>query len=425
MIFLILIPLLIIACMGYMRFRQWNEASVRLDEIISELAAGRRPKSFVRSGPQSLVRLSNQIEKVSELQLALQRQLQEEGYSHQVILKGMIEGVLIVDHEKKIQLANEPFCTFFNIDKTPTGLTVMEATRFIELDRLIQQTLRSKSAQSSELQLQQNNNAAASPYLLINTFPFPIQSIGTTGVVLVCHNITRMKQLEEVRKEFVSNVSHELKTPLAIFQGYVETLLDNPQLEAKDQSRIHKTLLRHSHRLNALVEDLLSLARLESRRIPLQFEIIDLHSYLEPLQEDWKKQIEAKEIKLVITLPPETLPIEIDLLRFEQILSNLMDNAIKYSKKEGTIHLSFSKKLEHIEMTIQDQGIGIPASDLPHIFERFYRVDKARSREMGGTGLGLSIVKHIVLLHQGTIEAESEEGEGTTIRVYLPLRQNL
>ncbi len=421
---MIIILLVIIAILLFSRVHQWKEGSKRLDEIISELAAGRRPKSFLRTGPKFLIQLSNQIEKVSELQYTLQRQLQEEGYSHQVVLKGMIEGVLIVDHEKKIRLANETFCTFFKIQKDPTGMSVMESTRHIELDRLIQKTLASKSSKSSEFLLDSSSNPTLSTYLLINTFPFPIQSTNTTGVVLVCHNITRTKQLEEVRKEFVSNVSHELKTPLAIFQGYVETLIDNPQHEVKDRNRIYHTLLRHSHRLNALVEDLLSLARLESRRIPLQFERILLHDYLETLKEDWKNQIEAKQLKLSITLTDKSIQLEIDLLRFEQILTNLMDNAIKYSKNEGEIRISFIKKRESVEMIVKDQGIGIPAADLPHIFERFYRVDKARSREMGGTGLGLSIVKHIVLLHQGNIHAESEEGKGTSIIVQLPLRQN-
>lgn len=424
MIFLILIPFAIITYITLSKVRYWKEASERIDEIISELAEGRRPRSFVRTGPPSLVKLSNQIEKVAELQFSLQRQLQEEGYSHQVILKGMIEGVLVVDHEKRIRLANQTFLTLFQVQNDPTGKSVMESTRFIELDRLIQRTLATQSAQSTELHLDPAHNPTLATYLLINTFPFPIQSTGKLGVVLVFHNITRTKQLEEVRKEFVGNVSHELKTPLAIFQGYVETLIDNPQLDSSDQLRIFKTLLRHSHRLNALVEDLLSLARLESRRVTLQFEKICIQHYLEPFHADWKKQLEAKSLRLILNLPPEPFSIEIDLLRFEQVLTNLMDNAIKYSNPNGTIRLKIAKIKEHIEIRIEDEGIGIPVSDLPHIFERFYRVDKARSREMGGTGLGLSIVKHIVLLHQGSVHAESDEGKGSTIIIQLPIQQN-
>jgi two-component system phosphate regulon sensor histidine kinase PhoR len=426
MIFFFLLLLTIIGFVILDQARQWKEAAVRLDEIISQLSQGQHPRSFVRTGPKPLVQLSNQIEKVAELQIKLLRQLQEEGYSHQVILKGMIEGVLVVDHEKKIRLANQAFLDLFQIQKDPIGKSVMETTRFPELDRLIQKTLSHQSVQSSEFNLTPvSPSEADSPlHAQVNTFPFPIQSTGKIGVVLVFHNITRTKQLEEVRKEFVGNVSHELKTPLAIFQGYVETLLDNPQLDAEERNRIFQTLLRHSHRLNALVEDLLSLARLESRRVPIQFERIPIHLHLETLMEDWKKQVEAKRITLNYTPPSSPIEVEVDLLRFEQVVNNLMDNAIKYSKEGGSIRVLIQRTEDHFELRIQDEGVGIPAADLPHIFERFYRVDKARSREMGGTGLGLSIVKHIVLLHQGEARAESEEGKGTTIIVRLPLRQS-
>ncbi|MES2310432.1 MAG: ATP-binding protein [Verrucomicrobiota bacterium] len=404
--------------------RQWKEAANRLDEIISQLSQGQHPRSFVRTGPKALVKLSNQIEKVAELQIKLLRQLQEEGYSHQVILKGMIEGVLVVDHDKKIRLANQAFLNLFQIKNDPVGKSVMESTRFLDLDRLIQKTLSQESVQTAELNLTSTPENSTPLHVRVNTFPFPIQSTSKVGVVLVFHDITRTKQLEEVRKEFVGNVSHELKTPLAIFQGYVETLLDNPQLDAEERTRIYHTLLRHSHRLNALVEDLLSLARLESRRVPLQFECVSLGLHLETLMEDWKKQVEAKGLLLQFETPSTPIEGELDLLRFEQIVNNLMDNAIKYSKPGAHICVTAKKEGSDFELRIQDQGVGIPASDLPHIFERFYRVDKARSRDMGGTGLGLSIVKHIVLLHQGEAKAESEEGKGTTIIIRLPLRQS-
>lgn len=425
MTILLLLTILVLLYLHRKTSLQWKEGVQRLQEIAQQLAQSHRPKSFLRSGPPSLIQISNQLEKVSELQSRLHQQLHQEEYSQRAILKGMIEGVMIVDHHKEIRLANEACTQLFGLTIDPVGKSIIAATQRFELDRLVQKTFLEASAQTIELTLPSPQNPHLSTHLSINAFPFPLESSGKSGVVLVIHNISQIKRLEEIRKEFVGNVSHELKTPLAIFQGYVETLLDNPQLEPPEQKRIYQTLLRHSHRLNALVEDLLSLARLESRRLPLQFESVNIISHLEIMMEDWKKRLLSKNIQLHLQTSETPFHAEIDLLRFEQVINNLMDNALKYSKEKSTLQVSVHKNSTHFTLKIKDEGIGISATDLPHIFERFYRVDKARSRELGGTGLGLSIVKHIILLHQGEVHAESEEGKGTSITVELPLSQNI
>ena len=237
---------------------------------------------------------------------------------------------------------------------------------------------------------------------------------------MIFRDITRLRQLEDVRKEFVANVSHELRTPLSIFQGYVETLIDNPDLPPEDTRATLEIMRRHSHRLNALVEDLLILARLESRDDRLQLAPLDVEKFLRETVTDWSMRGAQKQITLTAEIAPGTPRISADVFRLEQVLGNLIENAIKYTNSGGRVTVRAAAVDSGIEIRVEDTGLGIPAADLPRIFERFYRADKGRSREHGGTGLGLSIVKHIVLAHGGTVRAASEHGKGTSIILTLP-----
>jgi two-component system phosphate regulon sensor histidine kinase PhoR len=246
-------------------------------------------------------------------------------------------------------------------------------------------------------------------------------SSGQLAVLAIFRDITRLKQLEEVRREFVANVSHELRTPLSIFHGYVETLLENPGLPAEEVENIFRILKRHSLRLNALVEDLLVLARLESRRETMQFAEVDLPETIRGIALDWAARTAKKGVTLDLAVAPDLPPLTADPLRLEQIFSNLLDNALKHTPPGGRIAIQVSRSGDFILLCVEDNGAGIPPADLPHIFERFYRADKARSREMGGTGLGLSIVKHIAQAHGGSVEAKSTFGKGAAIIVRLPL----
>jgi two-component system phosphate regulon sensor histidine kinase PhoR len=241
--------------------------------------------------------------------------------------------------------------------------------------------------------------------------------------VVVFHDITRIKQLEVVRQDFVANVSHELRTPLAIFRGYLETLADNPEMPREEVQRILETMKRHSDRLNALVEDLLILTRLESRLMEVEFSTIRIDAFFRQLVRDWGNRTNAGAVDIAVEMPDDLPTLDADALRLEQVMFNLLENAVAYSNPPRRVVLSAALQEGRMEMRVADNGIGIPPSDLPHVFERFYRVDKGRSRMSGGTGLGLSIVKHIVQSHGGTVHAESEVGKGTTIVLRLPLRQ--
>jgi len=239
--------------------------------------------------------------------------------------------------------------------------------------------------------------------------------------VVLVPDKTQLKLVDQIRRDFVANVSHELRTPLSILRGYIETLLDNPKTSSEELARIPQIMERHSKRLGLLVDDLLSLAQLESSGASLEISEVQLSELFESVLRDWKERLAGKQLRLIVDLPTDMPPIRADETRLQEVLSNLLENAVKYSRENGEIRLRAAQYGPEIALSVTDNGIGISKADLPRIFERFYRADKARSRELGGTGLGLAIVKHIAQLHRGRVEAESEPGRGTTVRVFLPM----
>src|SRR5262249_30132622 len=242
-----------------------------------------------------------------------------------------------------------------------------------------------------------------------------------TGALVLFHDITELKKMDQVRRDFVANVSHELRTPLSILRGYIETLLDSPKTPLEELTRILRVMERHSDRLQLLVEDLLTLAQLESTNPNLQMGTVDLSNFLPEIVRDWEKKVKSKQLNLAVDVPPELPPIYVDRARLQEALYNLLDNAVKYSRERGEIRLSARQHEREMELIVSDQGIGIAKEDLPRIFERFYRADKARGPDkVRGTGLGLAIVKHVAQLHGGRVEADSELEKGTTIRMILP-----
>jgi two-component system phosphate regulon sensor histidine kinase PhoR len=245
-----------------------------------------------------------------------------------------------------------------------------------------------------------------------------------TGALVLFRDIAELKKMDQIRRDIVANVSHELRTPLSILRGYIETLLDSPTTSPEELTRILRVMERHSNRLELLVEDLLTLARLESDNPNLELGDIDLSNFLREIIRDWEKKLANKQLNIVIDVPPDLSPIHVDRTRLQEALYNLVDNAVKYSREQSEIRLSARRRDGEIELAVSDEGIGIAKEDLPRIFERFYRADKARSADkIHGTGLGLAIVKHIAQLHGGRVEAESEQGKGTTIRMLLPVKK--
>jgi two-component system phosphate regulon sensor histidine kinase PhoR len=242
------------------------------------------------------------------------------------------------------------------------------------------------------------------------------------GAVMVLHDITALRRLERVRTEFVANVSHELRTPLTAIQGYLETLLGGALEERANARRFLEIAFRHTERLGRLLNDLTDLSNIELGKVSLRLAPLRLTDVVASVLDLVRPKAEAGGVGLIVDVESGELGVQADHDRLAQILINLVDNAVKYTPQGGWVTVrARAVEGQRVDIRVRDTGVGIPRADLPRITERFYRVDKARSRELGGTGLGLAIVKHLVLAHGGELEITSEEGEGTTVRFTLPV----
>jgi two-component system, OmpR family, phosphate regulon sensor histidine kinase PhoR len=356
-----------------------------------------------------------QVAELEEYQHKHQQTTIDAKAQQQVLFNSMLEGLLLLDRNRKIYLANRAFKNLFGLKIELRGKTVMEALRVHELAELVERAEAEKQVLDYELKLPDLSER----WLQVNAAVITNSSGEREGTILVFHDLTRLKQLERTRQEFVANVSHELRTPLSLIKGYVETLLDGARNNPEVAERFLKIIERNTQRLDLLIQDLLTISALESERIKLNLQPVELRPLVEKVFSDLKPPAENKNVGLVSQLPELTATA--DSNRLEQVLANLVDNAIKYGRAQGRVTVG-GKKLDggKLEIFVQDDGPGIPAEALDRVFERFYRVDKARSRDQGGTGLGLSIVKHIVQAHGGEVWLKSELGKGATFFFTLP-----
>ena len=391
--------------------RDWRH----LEHLIDELAGGRKPEGFVFRHGGRFARLTYPLEKIAQEQEKLHREIHDEAFNLRTILASMEEGVMVVDEHHTLRVVNPSFLALFELKADPLGQTVLQTLRETAFEELISAALSTGQDQRSDVE-----RTADKRHFAVHAVPVR-EFAGRPGVVAIIRDITRLRQLEEVRREFVANVSHELRTPLSIFHGYLENLVDAPEMPRADQVEIFDILRKHSRRLNALLEDLLTLARLESRQEKMVRVPMELPALLRSVAGDWGQKLATKKLTLKVEAPDDLPRVSADPQRLEQVLHNLLENAVKFTESGGNILLHASASNGTLEMRVEDSGQGIPPADLPHIFERFYRADKARTRELGGTGLGLSIVKHIIQLHGGSVAAESKYGKGTTIILHLPL----
>jgi two-component system phosphate regulon sensor histidine kinase PhoR len=297
---------------------------------------------------------------------------------------------------------------------------VIEVFRSHDLHRLVEQGVAEGRPHRGEVSIEQG--------MILHTFELSISPLvlddGETGAVVVVHNITKIKTLERVRREFVANVSHELRTPLTIINGYLETLIEGGLDDRAMAESALRVMVKHGDRLGHLVEDLLIIAQAESRSVPLDLEPVDLCSLLQRVIEQLDEPIRARGAEVRITSAGGDLVLEADSRRLEQVFLNLLDNALKYGNRPGlNVDLHVERMGPNLHVRVADNGPGIPYEDQEHIFERFYRVHKHRSRETGGTGLGLSIVKNVIQAHGGDVSLQSVPGSGSTFQVTLPVVQ--
>lgn len=334
----------------------------------------------------------------------------------EALLDSMVEGLVVLDPVGRITLSNRAAENLFGFSRLMIGGTLLEAVRNHEVAALATRLNTEPVILDHELRLE----GATHRILQINGAALTDTSGGRAGAVLVFHDLTRVRELEGARQDFVANVSHELRTPLSLIKSAAETLIDGAKADPVALERLLAIIDRHADRLTLLIDDLLLLAKLDSGRIALNLQPIAARTAVQQTLEDLAPKASHRAMRLE-NLLPEGLLVLADPDRLHQVLSNLVDNGIKYGRACGVVSVS-GRALDNgrVELCVRDDGPGIPAESRNRVFERFYRVDKARSREQGGTGLGLAIVKHVVLAHGGEVRVESEVGQGSAFYFTMP-----
>jgi two-component system, OmpR family, phosphate regulon sensor histidine kinase PhoR len=406
--------LLVVAAAFFLQrlyLRPWQE----LEHLLTRIGRGEQPRTFLLSGTAHARRVALALEQLLARQRALDRQVSKDAAEVRAVFSALTDGLLVVDSTQHLLICNPAFEKLYGQSPIAPGTPLLDIIRDSDVIEPIRAALDQAKARVAEVSTPDRKRQ-----LQVTVVPITGHDGGASGVVALFHDISRLKQVDEIRRDFVANVSHELRTPLSIFHGNLETLLEAGELDENETRHIYEVMKRHSDRLNLLVNDLLSLARLESKEANLQLAEIRLPDFLEAVTRDWAKRLAGKNLRLELEVPDNFPTLRADERRLEEVVHNLLDNAVKYSPQNGRILIQASAPNQEIVLSVCDAGVGIAATDLPRIFERFYRADRARSRELGGTGLGLSIVKHIAQLHGGRVEAQSVVGQGTTIRVILP-----
>ncbi len=319
------------------------------------------------------------------------------------------DGVLLLDAAGRIEFANDALRDWFGL----TTEILEKPWRSILTDPALDHLISSVPAEPVQLKAER---AGKIRWLEARARRLEAKTL------LLFRDITARRALDDSGAEMVANVSHELRTPVSILAGYIENLVDFPKMPRAERVEICGIMQEHAQRLKSLLDDLLTLSFFDSRNEVLDFAPLALGDFLRRLAKDWQPALAGKGMAFIIELGTGAEAVEVDRFRFEQVMHNLIDNAFKYTPIEGQIRVRTAVVGDQVEISVEDNGAGIPREDLPHVFERFYRVDKARSRKYGGTGLGLSIVKHIVALHGGTVRAESVLQMSTRITIALPRR---
>jgi len=406
-----------------------------LAAIVSLMVSRRisRPIEQIKRGAQEFARgnlrhklpetVLEEIDSLSETMNDMARQLEgriknaiRQRNELAAVLSSMVEGVIAVDRDERIIKMNPAALSIFGIsDADYQDRTIPEVIRNSEFQKFIRNALTDRKNPESDIVLYQKRET------ILHTYSTTLRDAGQNpiGSLIVLNDVTQLKKLEQMRRDFVANVSHEIKTPLTAIKGFVETLQHETDLTPERVSRFLNIIVRHVDRLNMTVEDLLSLSRIEqAKEIPL--ESTRLKDILWDTVQACESKAEEKHIQVELTCDND-LTVKIDPSLFEQAAINLLDNAIKYSDQESCIQIKTDVSEKEVLIHFNDHGIGIDNAHLPRLFERFYRVDKARSRKEGGTGLGLSIVKHILQAHGGQVTVSSTPGKGSTFTIHLPI----
>jgi len=391
-----------------------------LTAITKRVAGGHYDERiYIRSGDE-MGELAHNFNVMSDEVNKKIMEIKERNVKTNAILSSMINGVIAVDNNKNVMFVNSSAEQMFNFKESDiVGKHILKVLRNNKLDDQIHNMISNNIMMRIELEVDEPEKR------IFNLYSNPIVSseVGNEkiGVVIIIQDVTEMKKLENMRKDFVANVSHELKTPLTSIKGFVETLLDGAAEQSVVRDKFLGIIDVEVERLNSLIEDLLVLSEIEKNETVANYEEINILHSTKNIMEMLNGVAKARDISLMFHCE-ESLPTLLGSEGwFKQMVVNLVDNAIKYTNEGGEVRVHLSKEDEHIRLSVKDNGVGISEEHLDRLFERFYRVDKARSRSIGGTGLGLAIVKHVVISFGGIIDVKSKEGQGTEFIVLLPL----
>src|SRR5438105_12521802 len=342
----------------YLVWRRWIAPWRQIERLVRQIGRGEQPRTFLVEGGKEAQRVSVALENIFRRQLGLNRQIGERASGNRAIFSAMRDGLLVVDAERRITLLNAALQELFALKDDPLGASFLETLRDANVEEAISETFGRREPVQREIVI-------ANRQLQINSVPMGKDNGEITGAVVLFHDITELKRADEIRRDFVANVSHELRTPLSILRGYIETMLDDPKMPRGECARILEVMEQHSKRLGLLANDLLTLAQLESGSSTLQLSEIDLAQFLDGLARDWKKKLATKASKVVIDLPANFPSIRADETRLREVFDNLLDNAVKYSNKNGEIRLGAGRRGREIALSVSDNGIGISSEDVP------------------------------------------------------------
>jgi two-component system phosphate regulon sensor histidine kinase PhoR len=383
-------------------------------DVVAQMSAGEFDKRIPSGDRRQIEDLAASLDRTQSYLKSRVTDLESSRNQLRTVLDSMVEGVIALDSDQRVLLVNEAGRRLFPIQElSSVGRPVWELVRSPQLALWVAQALTQSDPVGGELELK----APVARILSVRVAGLPGPT--GTGAIVVASDISQLRRLEQVRQEFVANASHELKTPLASIKACVETLLDGALEDVENRVKFLQTVNEQTERLDKLVRDLLALTRIESQeRQPLLHPVM-LSDVVDLCVNRHRQYAERKQMKLITVPPANVVQVMADEEALEQILDNLIDNAVKYTNSAGTITVRWAAERGRCRIDVEDTGIGIPQAHILRIFERFYRVDRARSRELGGTGLGLSIVKHLVQILDGTVSVASRLGKGTTFTVEL------
>jgi two-component system phosphate regulon sensor histidine kinase PhoR len=384
--------------------------------ISKSIAAGDYTKRILISSHDELGDLARAFNHMSEQIRARIQEVTAAKARLEAVLLSMFEGVMVLDASGKIRLMNERLKEYLKVEDNPIGRKTLEIIRNIEIQEIVDKSLKiKKGLESREI------SVLIPDERILSVHATPIINKGNTeGSVLVFYDITDLRRLEKIRQDFVANVSHELRTPISSIKGYAETLLDGAIDDKENAKDFIEIIHSDSERLASLINDILDLSKIESGELKLGIQPISLTPIIKKVVKLLTKQAKAKGVKIELDVSNTVCKVMADKERIAQVVLNLLDNAIKYNKLNGKVTISYKEDKKLLKVNITDTGLGIPAKDLDRIFERFYRADRARSREIGSTGLGLSIVKHIIEAHGGAVSVESIPDDGSVFSFTLP-----